>query len=63
MENKKFLSNLEQSDWYEFIHLILKYSHEVAEKIKVSKQILLHFLFIIFIKLLHLINELNFFND
>jgi|LauGreDrversion4_2_1035121.scaffolds.fasta_scaffold4176402_1 hypothetical protein len=36
MENKKFLSNLEQSDWYDFVHLILKYSNEVADKIKVS---------------------------
>jgi hypothetical protein len=36
MENKKFLSGLEQTDWYEFIHLIIKYSHEIALSIKVN---------------------------
>ncbi len=36
MENKKFLSGLEQTDWYEFIHLIIKYSNEIALSIKVK---------------------------
>ena len=36
MENKKFLSSLEQSEWFEYIHLIIKYSTEIAIKLKVK---------------------------
>ena len=42
MLNEKVWSNLESSNWYEFIHRILKYSCEIAEKIVKNKSVLIH---------------------
>lgn len=42
MINKDFWPNLESSDWYEFIHRMLKYSSEIAEKIASNKSVLIH---------------------
>lgn len=42
MLNEKVWSNLESSNWYEFIHRLLKYSCEIAEKIVKNKSVLIH---------------------
>lgn len=42
MDNKKFWSTLEQTDWYDFIHLIIKYSNEIAISIKKNYSVLVH---------------------
>ena len=36
IENKKFWSTVESSSWYEYIHLFLKYSTEIAHHLRVN---------------------------
>lgn len=42
MDNKKFWSTLEQTNWYEFIHLILKFSYEIVVSLSKNCSVLIH---------------------
>lgn len=42
MENQKFWSTLEDSDWYDFVRKLLKYSADIASKILSNEMVLVH---------------------
>lgn len=42
MYNPKFWSQLEDSEWFEFIHRLLKYSYEIACRVRSNQNVLVH---------------------
>ena len=42
MDNQKFWSSLENTGWYQFIHLLLKYSNEVSKTLQHNYSVLIH---------------------